>query len=466
MPNYSQNWNGEFIKNTAYIDRHSLSSVLEIGSFEGITSNFICDELLAHNGTLVCCDPHEENYELDSSANDNEIFKGQFFRFIDNIEANKERIWYIRKKSEDVLHLLRENSFDFIYVDGHHRYNNVYYDGTQAFKLAKVDAWILFDDYLYNSATFEVKHAIDRVLEENPNYRLLLKLNQVLIQKLEPGSKTENGQSRYQEMSIEKLFNKETIYAAYCNLDSRPDRNEKMITELARVDLEIPIVRQRSYPWEELYNNFSDEEKQKVDVMVKRKTPGAIGCWYSQMEVMKEALRQDKHAIVLEDDILVCNDFPARLKIIFTYLNQHEWDIFWFGGTYHLEPTWHKSIEGKHTHPDLQMCNCLLNRDWEETLHPAIVRTYGAFSTHAYMVNKNRIQHVLDFLDRRMSISMGIDFLMILEQPNLNTYAFNPGCMKQYDGQSNIGDGVSRFSGFRNLGQHWFSKSMDKYIPD
>jgi hypothetical protein len=156
----------------------------------------------------------------------------------------------------------------------------------------------------------------------------------------------------------------------------------------------------------------------------------------------------------------------ARLKIIFKFLNQHEWDIFWMGGTYHREPTWHKSIEGKHTHPDMQVCNCLLNRDWEETLDPHIVRTYGAFSTHSYLVNKNRIEHILGLLDRNLHLSMGIDWIMLKEQPNLNCYAFNPGCIKQYDNQSNIGDGISRFSGFRNLGQHWFSRSMHEYIPD
>ena len=61
---------------------------------------------------------------------------------------------------------------------------------------------------------------------------------------------------------------------------------------------------------------------------------------------------------------------------------------------------------------------------------------------------------------------MGIDWIMILEQPNLNCYAFNPGCIKQYDGPSNIGDGISMFSGFRKLGPHWFSKNMNEYIPD
>ncbi len=227
----------------------------------------------------------------------------------------------------------------------------------------------------------------------------------------------------------------------------------------------LTFSRYRSFPWEELYDNYSDEQKDKVQVMFKR-TPGALGCHASQVAIMEEALRQSKHAFVCEDDLVFCDDFLERLSIIYKFLNQHEWDIFWFGGTYHNEPTWHKSIEGKHTHPDMQVCNCVLNRDWEETNNKYIVRTYGCFSTHAYLVNKDRIKHILDVLDRNVPISMGIDWIMIKEQPNLNCFAFNPGCIKQYDSMSNISNAFAVQSGFRNLGQHWFSRKMNEYIPD
>lgn len=457
---YTQLWNEEFQKNTAFLDRNSITTALEIGCYEALTSNYIVDNLLSPTGVLTCIDPLQSDYTLDPTANDNELFTGQFERFTENIERNKDRVWHIRKKSEDVLHVLRDESYQFIYIDGHHRYNNVYYDGSNAFRMCAVNGYILFDDYLWNSATFEVKKAIDRVLEENPNHRLLLKLNQVLIQKLEPGSPTENGQSRYQRMSIERLFTKDTIYAGYANLDSRPDRNEKMIAELARVDLPIPFVRHRSFQWQELYDSYDEEMKERVGVMFRR-TPGAIGCHFSQVAIMEEALRQGKHGWVNEDDLKFCADMPARLNIIFEFLNQHEWDIFWFGAFYHVEPTWHKSIENKHTHPDMQVCNCILNRDWEETNDMSIVRTYGAFSTFSYLVNKNRIEHILGLLDRNLHLSMGIDWIMLKEQPNLNTYTFRPGCIKQYDSMSDISNAFAKQSGFANLGRHWWAASMN-----
>ncbi len=452
---YTQNWNGEFIKNTSFLDRHSLTNVLEIGCYEALTSNYIVNNLLTHDGTLVCVDPLEDNYQLDS---DPVVFKGQFDRFTENTAANKDRIWLIRKKSENVLSSLRDNSMEFIYVDGHHTFNAVYFDGCESFRICKVGGYILFDDYLWN---LDVQKAIDNVLATNKNYKLLLKLNQVLIQKLPEGSETEDGQDEYQTKTTEILFGWDKIYARYCNLDIREDRELRMQNELTRIGLQQQILRTRSFPWEEIYNKFNEEEREKTQIMLLR-TPGAIGCFYSQLEVMKEALRQGKHAMVFEDDLLVCDDLPSRLNIIYKFLNQHEWDVFWFGGTYHNEPHWHKSVEGKHTHPDLQMCDCTLNRDWEETLNPHIVKTFAAFSTHAYFVNKDRLEHIINFLERTMHLSMGIDFSFILEQPKLNCYAFNPGCIKQYDSMSNISNGYAVQSGFERLGKHFWAASMNE----
>jgi len=250
-------------------------------------------------------------------------------------------------------------------------------------------------------------------------------------------------------------FTPENTYASYINLDSRPDRNDRMITELNRVG--ISAVRTRGLLPEEVSQFIPDD---KTYIMQQR-TPGAIGCHYSQIAVMEEALRQGKHAWVMEDDLIYCNDIQERLKEAELYLTDHDWDIFWLGSTYHLEPTWHKSDGNSvHSHPDLYQCHCTVNKDWEPTEHPNIVRTYGCWSTYSYIVNKDKLKHILDCLDTNVYRSMGIDWLMILLQPNLSTFAFNPGCVKQYDNQSNIGTGITQFSSFANLGNHWYKESI------
>jgi GR25 family glycosyltransferase involved in LPS biosynthesis len=252
-----------------------------------------------------------------------------------------------------------------------------------------------------------------------------------------------------------KEFSLLDMYAAYINLDSRPDRNERMVNELTRVGIKADRLKG-------LLPEEVEEPEHKISVMLNR-TPGAIGCHYSQVAVMKEALSRNSHAFVMEDDLIFCDDIQERLKHIEEFLSHREWDVFWLGGTYHKKPTWHKSVNGKHTHPDLQMCTCNLNRDWEPTEDPKIVRTYGCWSTYAYIVNRKRLAHILDLLDQNVYMSMGIDWLFIKLQPQLNTYAYVPGCVKQYDNRSNIGNGITEFSTFASLGEYWFQPTAEGF---
>lgn len=241
----------------------------------------------------------------------------------------------------------------------------------------------------------------------------------------------------------------DNTYASFINLDHRTDRLNRMQAELKRVG--ISAVRTPGMLPEEYKG-----DPEKVKVMFNR-TKGAIGCHYSQVSIMETALSLGKHALVMEDDLVFCSDFQERLKHITEFADKNEWDIIWLGGTYHLQPTWHKIKNGKHTHPDLQMCNCRNNRDWMPTNDTRFVRTFGCWSTYAYIVNVKSLEKILDLLEQYVSISMGIDWLFILLQPRLNTFAYHYGCVKQYDNKSDIGNGVTVFSAFeRACGKHWF----------
>jgi GR25 family glycosyltransferase involved in LPS biosynthesis len=185
------------------------------------------------------------------------------------------------------------------------------------------------------------------------------------------------------------------------------------------------------------------------------RTKGAIGCYESQMEVMRIALSKNKHALVLEDDCVFCEDFNERLKIISDHLADMHWDILWLGATYHTEPTWHKI-----GHPQLPLCNCKYYKDYEPALENVLVRTYGCWSTYAYIVNVNSIDRVLHELEKWIPQSIGIDYSMILMQPNLYTYSPIYGMVKQYDNQSDIGAKITKFSKFENLGEHWYKDKL------
>ena len=245
-------------------------------------------------------------------------------------------------------------------------------------------------------------------------------------------------------------------YVSFLNTDHRNDRLSHIQAELKRVG--INAVRTRG----KLPNEF-DSTDQNIQVMWRR-TKGACGCHFGQREIMEEALRQGKHSFVMEDDVVYASDFHKRFEIIEDFLKDKDWTAVWLGGTYHKnDPAWWHKIGHS---SDMPYCRCKLGVDVEKTESKYMVRTYGCFSTHSYIINKNKIKDVLAFLDANVHLSMGIDWLMILLQPYINSYAFVPGIAKQIDNKSDIGQGDTIFSGFSRLGPHWWQDKMSDFDYD
>ena len=211
----------------------------------------------------------------------------------------------------------------------------------------------------------------------------------------------------------------------------------------------IPAVRTRGMYPVEVIDKIVPLSRVRV---MQNRTPGAIGCHFSQVSIMQEALKQGKHGWVMEDDLKICADIYERLAYMGRFCDTHKWDILWLGGTFHVHPPYW------HTRPPLA-------RDAECTDDPRMMRTYGAFCTYAYIVNRDSLSLVLDGLDSWLDKSMGIDWAMIQMQPSLHTYAFVPGCMTQYDNMSDIGKGMTIFSGFEKLGPYWYQKHMEDFDP-
>lgn len=245
----------------------------------------------------------------------------------------------------------------------------------------------------------------------------------------------------------------DSCWAKYINLDHRTDRKDHMEKELKRVGIKakrFKAFKTSEHPWTEW----------KVGTMLRR-TPGAIGCWYSQCNLLAEAYQLDKHCFVMEDDLVFCDDFHERLNYLEKFLEEKSFDILWFGGTVHLNPAWwHK--EG---HQQEIRCTCNLKRDAETTEDPRIIRTYGAFSTHAYFVHKDSILKVLTMLDSIIGHSIGIDAAFIELAPQLTCYMMLPGMIKQFDNRSDIGSGITYYSGFEKLGPYFWKNKMEEFDP-
>jgi FkbM family methyltransferase len=97
MGDFTQNWNSEFKKNTAGM---KFDFALEVGCFEGLTTTYICDNLLNKGGRIVCVDPLTDEYL--PGHEDNELFVGQYDRFIRNTKGKPVEL--LRKSSGGISH--------------------------------------------------------------------------------------------------------------------------------------------------------------------------------------------------------------------------------------------------------------------------------------------------------------------------------------------------------------------------
>lgn len=239
----------------------------------------------------------------------------------------------------------------------------------------------------------------------------------------------------------------------YLNLPQRMDRRAHMERELSRAG--VHAHRREAINTGHL-TRFSCLPKYRT---MAARTPGAIGCHTGQVGIMVTAGTKELNAGVFEDDVVFCDDFQQRMQYISNWCARNPWDIIWLGGTYHVNPPWW------HTGKNRDLPGSNLGRDAELTMDPRMVRTYGAFSTYAYIVNAKSIHRILHLIDYNVSKSMGVDWLFIKIQPQLLCYAFAPGLCKQYDNQSNIGKGITEFSGFAKLGAHWWQPHMEQFNP-
>jgi GR25 family glycosyltransferase involved in LPS biosynthesis len=228
----------------------------------------------------------------------------------------------------------------------------------------------------------------------------------------------------------------------YINLSHRLDRLEHIRRELKKVGLQA--------------NRFDALRKEDYrgaaeNVMEMQHTPNTIGNWLSHTAVIGKA-RPGKVVGLLEDDALLCSDMRQRLGYIADCFHE-PWDIFFLGATVHInDPHWHKDD---------------LGRDCEPTNVKHIWRVYGAFSNQGYLINGESSGKILQMMQERMPYSRGSDHALIQIQPQLNCYCFVPGMVFQIDGQSDIGDGITRFSAFReSLGDYVWADRLEDFDYD
>lgn len=261
------------------------------------------------------------------------------------------------------------------------------------------------------------------------------------------------------------MFKWKDLHIAYVNLSHRTDRRERMEAELNRVGLQAERF-EAIHTIDESWNRYPYQK-------MFARTRGAIGCALSQLRVMKEAYSKGKGVMVLEDDLVIGSDVKDRLGYIENFINEKEpeTDLIFLGGTVHCNPPWWHAKQ--HEAMLAPYCNCTLERDMQRLDDEHMVRVYGMFSTHAYMIPYEKIPKIIELIESVMEITIGIDFSLIIHQPKLKCLAYLPGLIKQYNAVSDIGNGaITYFENFSKLNgsiensAYWWQDLSSSFNPD
>lgn len=170
--------NANFLKNTANLPK--LNLVIEVGCMEGITTKYICENLLDDTGSsrVIAVDPLNDYYVTDDPRYHPE-FKHQYQRFKRNTRGLPVDL--MRGKSQDELPKLHALRACMCYIDGNHYPPMPYLDGCWCFAITKIGGYILFDDFLWCD---ETQANIQKFLDEFiGHYEVIEKSYQVLIKK-------------------------------------------------------------------------------------------------------------------------------------------------------------------------------------------------------------------------------------------------------------------------------------------
>jgi predicted O-methyltransferase YrrM len=156
---YSQDW---FTHNTTNFtdctDRlrkefGEVTSILEIGCYEGRGTCWMLENMLSDTGTIICIDPFMgvDNGQADPTVRD-QILEGRFNHNVNLSKKPTHAVNVIPSGSYTALAALitAGAQFDFIYVDGDHTGEGAMTDACMAWGLLRKGGIMLFDDYFWD----------------------------------------------------------------------------------------------------------------------------------------------------------------------------------------------------------------------------------------------------------------------------------------------------------------------------
>lgn len=162
-------------------------NALEIGSWEGLSSYFILNNL--PNAELICVDTWEGADEHKSGdAATKEILNKIEKCFDSNLSKYSTRLSKYKGTSYSFFNTqTTRNQFDLIYIDGSHHCDDVIIDAIKSFEMLKIGGIMIFDDYLWQHYPNPIDNpasAINAFLKiKKGSYKIVRVYYQLIIEK-------------------------------------------------------------------------------------------------------------------------------------------------------------------------------------------------------------------------------------------------------------------------------------------
>ncbi len=163
-------------------------NILEIGSWEGLSSFFILYKL--PNSKLTCVDTWQGSDEQNAATKEtSEVLQKTELNFDNNLKIFNDRLTKIKATSYQYFNdNNKKNFYDLIYVDGSHHCDDVIIDAVKSFEQLKIGGLLIFDDYFwkfYPNYLDNPASAINSVLNtKKKNFKVIKVYEQIIIQKL------------------------------------------------------------------------------------------------------------------------------------------------------------------------------------------------------------------------------------------------------------------------------------------
>tara|TARA_Y100000996_G_C22353601_1_gene573878 strand:- start:67 stop:699 length:633 start_codon:yes stop_codon:yes gene_type:complete len=162
-------FNGKRKNDYQYTDK--IKNVLEVGSFEGATSMWLCDNVLKSGCTYDIIESFGGSIDKQKITSEDDLNK--HYKFYDGVEKNLRhnishhsninfRIY--KGFSQSILPKLYDldNKYDLIFIDASHQSDDTFVDGYYCHKMLNKDGLIIFDDYGWTFPKAKFKYEIPK----------------------------------------------------------------------------------------------------------------------------------------------------------------------------------------------------------------------------------------------------------------------------------------------------------------